>query len=297
MFQRVFAVASAYDPVASNNLRSRCGFAGDDVWLALLGEGMLATLLSFGELNRLGRLNRRFRCLHEGAWPAIWRARSKTCGSAELGRMLRLAVTRGKAAHVRELVLPMAEQGDASVLLQALNDEPSCLFLAVEGHVDVVKVLLEVGGRELVMMTQDHGVSCLWISAENGHLEVVKALLEAGGRELVMLTADDGASCLWISAQKGHLEVVKALLEAGGRELVMLTSDDGTSCLYISAQNGHLEVVKALLEAGGRELAMLTADDGSSCLSVACRANQGDMEIACKVAGLSSHEITILKRG
>jgi hypothetical protein len=38
---------------------------------------------------------------------------------------LRLAVTLGKAAHVRELVLPKAKQGDASILLQALKDEPS----------------------------------------------------------------------------------------------------------------------------------------------------------------------------
>ena len=32
------------------------------------------------------------------------RQRSKTCGSAELGRMLRLAMTLGKAEHVRELM-------------------------------------------------------------------------------------------------------------------------------------------------------------------------------------------------
>ena len=60
---------------------------------------------------------------------------------------MRLAVTLGKAAHVRELVRPMAEQGDAKVLLQALNDEPSYLFLAMkERHVEVVRALLEVGG-------------------------------------------------------------------------------------------------------------------------------------------------------
>ena len=80
----------------------------------------------------------------------------------------------------------------------------------------------------------------------------------------------------------------------------MLTRDGGFSCLYISAGEGHLEVVNALLEAGGRELLMLTADDGSSCLSVARRANQGEvfrvLEVACQNAGLSSHEITILKR-
>jgi hypothetical protein len=46
---------------------------------------------------------------------------------------------------------------------------------------------------------------------------------------------------------------------------------------------------------------MLTAVDGASCLSLARRANQGEvcrvLETACQNAGLSSHEITILKRG
>ena len=94
--------------------------------------------------------------------------------------------------------------------------------------------------------------------------------------------------------------MVRALLEAGGRELLMLTKDNGVSCLWISAKEGHLEVVNALLEAGGRELLMLTKDNGLSCLSVARRANQGEvfrvLEVACQNAGLSSHEITILKR-
>ena len=188
-------------------------------------------MLSFGELTRLARLNRSSRRLHDAAWRAIWRARSKACSGAELAHILRLAITKGKVAHVRELVRPMAEQGDASVLMQAIDGEPSYLFLAVK---------------------------------------------------------------------QGSVEVVNALLDAGGRELLMLTKDNGASCLMVSAQNGHLEVANALLEVGGRELLMLTADDGSSCLSVARRANQGEvfrvLEVACQNAGLSSHEITILKR-
>jgi hypothetical protein len=112
MFQKDFAVASTFEapgPVASNNLRLRCGFAGDDVRraLLLLGEGLLATFLSFSELTRLGRLNHSFQRLHDASWRAIWRARSKTCGGEELARILCLSVTLGKAEHVRELVRPM----------------------------------------------------------------------------------------------------------------------------------------------------------------------------------------------
>jgi hypothetical protein len=43
-------------------------------------------------------------------------------------------------------------------------------------------------------------------------VDVVRALLEVGGRELAMMTRDDGGSCLMISEQEGHLDVVKALL-------------------------------------------------------------------------------------
>jgi ankyrin repeat protein len=85
-----------------------------------------------------------------------------------------------------------------------------------------------------VMLTKVNGDSCICISAQQGHLDVMKALLEAGGHGLLMLTTDDGASWLLISAEEGHLDVVKALLEAGGRELLMLTTDDGESYLGIA---------------------------------------------------------------
>jgi hypothetical protein len=46
---------------------------------------------------------------------------------------------------------------------------------------------------------------------------------------------------------------------------------------------------------------MLNMDKGASCLSIARRANLGEvcrvLEMACQNADLSSHEITILKRG
>jgi hypothetical protein len=45
----------------------------DDVWRVLLGEGLLATLLSFSDLTRLGILNRSSKRLHDAAWRTIWR--------------------------------------------------------------------------------------------------------------------------------------------------------------------------------------------------------------------------------
>ncbi|KAJ1474029.1 hypothetical protein T484DRAFT_1971600, partial [Baffinella frigidus] len=48
-----------------------------------------------------------------------------------------------------------------------------------------------------------------------GHVEVLRMLIEAGGKELVMLTNDDGKSCADIASQNGHVEALGLLVEAG----------------------------------------------------------------------------------
>ncbi len=44
--------------------------------------------------------------------------RSKTSSRAEVARILGLANSKGKAEHVREILRPMAETGDTSMLVQ-----------------------------------------------------------------------------------------------------------------------------------------------------------------------------------
>ena len=60
--------------------------------------------------------------------------------------------------------------------------------------------------------------TALHLAARNGHLEVVKYLLEKGGAE-VNEEDNDGWTALHLAARYGHLEVVKYLLEKGGTEV------------------------------------------------------------------------------
>ena len=101
----------------------------------------------------------------------------------------------------------------SNAIMKSASANSDRLFAGCRGCNQVEKV----GGRELVMLTKVNGDSCIYISAQQGHLDVVKALLEVG-RELVMIM-HNGKTCLLISASKGHQEVLKALLEVGGREL------------------------------------------------------------------------------
>ena len=92
---------------------------------------------------------------------------------------------------------------------------------------EVVKFLVELGGKELVMLvTRHHRESCLHRAVKRGHADIAQALVEAGGKELLMLVTSDQKSCLHIAAERDNLEVVKVLVEAGGKELLMLSPEE-----------------------------------------------------------------------
>jgi len=157
----------------------------------------------------------------------------------------------------------LVEAGGCELLMLTDNNGYSCLHSAAQkGDVQVVKLLVDVGGRDLLMLTHDNGYSCLHFATLEGRVESVKVLLEAGGHELLMLTSNKGYSCLHSAALGGHVELTQLLVEAGGHELLMLTLDTrNISCLHMAVEAGHMEVARLLLEAGGDALLNLTTTD------------------------------------
>ena len=89
--------------------------------------------------------------------------------------MLRLASAKGKEKHVETMLQHVVAHYEKTLMQ---NLEQQCLIVSAgKGHVEVVRALLEVGGRDLAMLTRDDGCSCLCISAHTGHVEVVRACL------------------------------------------------------------------------------------------------------------------------
>jgi ankyrin repeat protein len=186
-------------------------------------------------------------------------------------RALDLAVAAGHVAVVEALaqrealarmLLSPAGPSRTSTLQRAIRMAPA------KARVRVVAALLDAGGRELAMLTDEDGTSCLMRAAQTGQVEVVAALLRVGGPALALLTTDDGRNCLFLAAEAGRAEVVPKLLEAGGRQVLLQSSHPRGSCLHTAVRQGHGEVVTALLEAGGAELWSLKDGNGMSCLHV-----------------------------
>ena len=64
---------------------------------------------------------------------------------------------------------------------------------------------------------QHDGMTLLYIAAAEGHLEVVRLLVESGANKDQSKT-DDGATPGFIAAAEGHLEVVRVLVESGANK-------------------------------------------------------------------------------
>jgi len=66
----------------------------------------------------------------------------------------------------------------------------------------MVKLLLNFGGRDLVMLRKNCGESCLFKAAAYGHVViVVELLIGVGGREFILMENVKGYSitaCIWL---------------------------------------------------------------------------------------------------
>src|SRR3984885_498967 len=106
---------------------------------------------------------------------------------------------------------------------------------AANGHVAVVKLLLEKGAK-LEAKDERNGLTPLLWAAANGHEAVVKLLLEKGA-ELEAKDKDNGQTPLFYAAANGREAVVKLLLEKDA-ELEAKDKDDGQTPLSYAAANG-----------------------------------------------------------
>ena len=109
---------------------------------------------------------------------------------------------------------------------------------------DVVKLLCERCPEQL--LAKDLlGNTCLHSASQRGHVDVVRILCEVGGpdlrQELLLATDSIGRTCLHSACEKGHLDVVQQLLcEEGPRELLLAKDGNGDTCLDLAIAQDHV---------------------------------------------------------
>ena len=142
-----------------------------------------------------------------------------------------------------------------------------------------------------------NGTSCLSASVINGHLEIVIRLLQIGGRALALLQYEGGSTCLHLAAFSGRTLIVQVLLAIGGRELLSSRFNGGSTALHITAQEGHVDVVQQLFEVGGSELLMYRDRCHSGFVKVPFSGSKESRGVVAGAGGLASRRRCCTGRG
>ncbi|XP_014672088.1 PREDICTED: protein fem-1 homolog B-like [Priapulus caudatus] len=119
---------------------------------------------------------------------------------------------------------------------------------AAEGHMNVVKVLVEHGAD--VNHPTSTNSTPLRAACFDGRLDIVKYLVQ--NKADLLIANKYNNTCLMIASYKGHLGVVHFLLVAGA--LPDERAHCGATALHFAAECGHLDIVKSLLVHNARML-------------------------------------------
>ncbi|KAF7623159.1 hypothetical protein AFLA_010468 [Aspergillus flavus NRRL3357] len=205
------------------------------------------------DINALSQVNR---VLHAVINPYLYRFNAWNSESSALVWAAAHGVEDTAWISIREGAFPDA--GDESGLT-------AMSIAAMNGHEEMVHLLLETGKVDLNAVDFELGRGPLGWAAGNGHAGVVQLLLESG---LVDVNSSDSLflTPLTLAAQSGDEAVVKVLLDTGK---VDVNSKDvtGSTPLGWAAELGHETVARLLLETGQAEVNSKDSEAGRTPLS------------------------------
>lgn len=167
--------------------------------------------------------------------------------------------TNSAAAFIRNnKLIDAAKSGSSADIEAALADGAdinakdvgngitALIWASQNGHIDVVKVLLDKGAD--INIKNSNGVTSLIMAIQNSSMDIVKLLLDKGA-EVNTVRPNDSVTPLIMALWKGNSDIIKLLLDKGADVNAKLPSI-GITAIFMATQNGYVDVVKLLIEKG-----------------------------------------------
>jgi uncharacterized protein len=158
--------------------------------------------------------------------------------------------------HLESNLMEVSRIGDYLAVDRYLNEgaDVNCrdkdgltpmIWAAIQGHEEVVRLLLERGG-DLEAKNHNGDTALMWASLM-GHKDLVDFMLDRGANA-DLREPKSGVTALMAAAAKGHADVAQVLVEKGAA--VNARDRNGNTALTHASIKGYAEVVDLLLAAG-----------------------------------------------
>ncbi len=178
-------------------------------------------------------------------------AHNKRTVSVANSQTLMTAVKANDVSKVRQLIAAGASLDERAPMLGTLDDDYTPLGLAArDGHVDIVRALLEAGSdiqqlNGLMRATAGHEAGYM------GQADVARVLVQHRGEGLSLDINAQGAyndyTALHDAVWHGHLAAAIVLVEAGAR--LDLKTHTGLTARALACRYGYVEIASFLREA------------------------------------------------
>lgn len=124
-------------------------------------------------------------------------------------------------------------------------------WAVVGGDENLVRRLIKYGAKVTEEQPKpDDGEFSLHHAAEVGQLEIVKLLLEVGGRNVLNQFNYISRTPLMCAAENNHFDIAQLLIKAGSDVNAFNEPNIGNTVLRQIAQTGSYEMIKLLVDAG-----------------------------------------------
>jgi ankyrin repeat protein len=149
-----------------------------------------------------------------------------------------------------------AEEEKNSNIMYGNDDGMTCLqaSFAHRAPDDIIKTLLEIGGKESAMMIDNNDCTALhWACIRGASHNIIKMLINVGGKDLIMAKNKNGDTalhylCLFIKSYTKAAEKIKLFLQVGDANLLLSAKNDaGQTPLEIATDKGASKEIKKLL--------------------------------------------------
>ena len=153
----------------------------------------------------------------------------------------------------------------------------------MEGHYEVVELLLTHKNIDVNINDTYEGTSPLYGACKNGHEEVVRLLLSHPAIEVNQVNqvdkvrTDFGPTPLYTACLNGHNGVVRLLLAHTAIKVNQAKTYEGITSLMVAIIMGKNEVVRQLLAHAETDVNQGKTNDGTTPLCIACNMDREEM--------------------